>query len=257
MLMLKAGIFIDSENLSANGGRNMRYNVVRKLVEAQGATILRANAYVAFDEKREEQDQTYRLGKENHRNAIRRNGFHLVLKEARRYRDDEGREIVKANADIDLAVDALLQAENLDYVLLGTGDGDFLRLVRALQGKGKRVDLLSFANVNWEIRREADYHFSGFLVPQLVERNVARQMGVIHHVDEGRGFAFMTVREGLHVSELRTDVFLHISAFLNEGRPVNVQYLTNLKVREALVEFNVVEDGDGRIRAVDATEFRW
>ena len=100
--MLKAGIFIDSENLSYNGGRNMRYNVVRKLVEAQGAIVLRANAYVAYDEQRESKDPPYRLGKESHRNAIRRNGFHLVLKEARRYRDDEGKEIVKANADIDL-----------------------------------------------------------------------------------------------------------------------------------------------------------
>jgi len=42
---------------------------------------------------------------------------------------------VKANADLELAVDALLQAENLDYVLLETGDGDFMRLVRALQSE--------------------------------------------------------------------------------------------------------------------------
>ena len=115
--MLKAGIFIDSENLSYNGGRNMRYEVVRKLVEAQGATVLRANAYVAFDEQREQREPPYRVGKESHRNAIRRSGFHLVLQEARRYRNDEGQEVVKANADIDLAVDALLQAENLDYIV--------------------------------------------------------------------------------------------------------------------------------------------
>lgn len=255
--MLKAGIFIDSENLTYNGGRNMRYNVVRKLVEAQGATILRANAYVAFDEQRESVDPGYRMGKENHRNAIRRNGFHLVLKEARRYKDDEGREIVKANADIDLAVDALLQAENLDYVLLGTGDGDFLRLVRALQGKGKRVDLLSFGNVNWEIRKEADYHFSGFLVPDLVERSDQRSFGVIHHVDEGRGFAFLTMREGFHVSDIRTDIFLHVNDFRTDGRPITSQYLSNLKLREAIIDFSLVEGLDGKARATDATEFRW
>ncbi len=255
--MLKAGIFIDSENLSYNGGRNMRYDVVRKLVEAQGATILRANAYVAYDEQREASDSLYRIGKEGHRNAVRRAGFHLVLKEARRYRDDEGNEIVKANADIDLAVDALLQAENLDYVLLGTGDGDFLRLVRALQGKGKRVDLLSFANVNWEIRREADYHFSGFLVPNLVQRNDDRRMGIIHHVDEGRGYAFLTVREGLQLSEVRTDVFLHINEIRIDGRSINMQQLLQLKLKEALIDFTLQDGGDGKFRAVDATEFRW
>jgi uncharacterized LabA/DUF88 family protein len=255
--VLKAGIFIDSENLTYNGGRNMRYDVVRKLVEAQGATVLRANAYVAYDEQREQRELPYRLGKESHRNAVRRNGFHLVLKEARRYQNDEGQEIVKANADIDLAVDALLQAENLDYILLGTGDGDFLRLVRALQGKGKRVDLLSFANVNGEIRREADYHFSGFLVPDLVPKRDSRRMGVIHHVEENRGYAYMTVREGLHVSEVRTDVFLHINDVRVEGHPVNMQQFLNFKLRESHIEFSLVEEADGKARAVDAVEFRW
>lgn len=255
--MLKAGIFIDSENLSYNGGRNMRYEVVRKLVEAQGATVLRANAYVAFDEQREEREPQYRLGKESHRNAIRRSGFHLVLKEARRYRNDEGVEIVKANADIDLAVDALLQAENLDYILLGTGDGDFLRLVRALQGKGKRVDLLSFANVNWEIRKEADYHFYGFLVPELVQRRDNRRMGTLHHVDENRGFGYMTVREGLHVSDVRTDVFLHINEVRSDGRGVAMPQFLEYKLRESLIEFTLMVDADGKARAVDAIEFRW
>ncbi len=256
--MLKAGIFIDSENLSYNGGRSMRYDVVRKLVEAQGATVLRANAYVAYDPQREEHDAAFRLGKESHRNAIRRSGFHLVLKEARRYRNDEGQEIVKANADIDLAVDALLQAENLDYILLGTGDGDFLRLVRALQGKGRRVDLLSFANVNGQIRREADFHFSGFLVPELVQAREGRCTGVIHHVDEARGFAFMTVREGLHVADVRTDVFLHISDLHNDGgHPITMAQMVNYKVRETLIEFTRAPEQDGRVKAVDACEFRW
>jgi hypothetical protein len=41
--MLKAGIFFDLENLSWTGGRGCRYGVIRKLVEAQRAMILRAN----------------------------------------------------------------------------------------------------------------------------------------------------------------------------------------------------------------------
>ena len=52
--MLKAGIFLDVENLSRNGGWGLRYGTVKKLVEAQGATVVRANAYVAIDREREE-----------------------------------------------------------------------------------------------------------------------------------------------------------------------------------------------------------
>src|SRR5262249_3925178 len=205
-------------------------------------------------------DDDYQLQKESYRAAIRRNGFHLILKEVRRYRDAEGQEVLKANADLDLAVDAMLQAENLDYVLLGTGDGDFLRLVRALQSKGKRVDVLSFGHTSADLRREADVHFSGFLVPGLLPvrggtENV--RIGVVHHVDEERGFGYLTVREGLHVDDVRTDVFLHINDFSDGGRQVSMDAFKALKTREALVEFEMVEGREGKPRAARAVELVW
>ena len=114
--MLKAGIFLDMENLSRNGGWGIRYEVIKEMVEAQGTIVLRANAYLAVDVERERQDTGYRIRNENYRAAIRRNGFHLIRKEVRRYFDSEGELVVKANADLDLAVDAILQSENLDYM---------------------------------------------------------------------------------------------------------------------------------------------
>src|SRR5262245_45861978 len=185
--MLKAGIFLDIENLMRNGGWGIRYDVLKELVVAQGAIVLRANAYMAWDEEREKTDPAISRAKGGYRSAIRRNGFHLVLKEVRRYRDAEGAEVVKANSDLDLAVDAILQSESLDYVLLGTGDGDFIRVVRALQNHGKRVDLLSFWNTNRELRREVDNHFNGFLIPGLVrsdEVDPNRSRGTFRSMEE-------------------------------------------------------------------------
>ena len=252
--MLKAGIFLDVENLSRTGGRGFRYETVRRLVEAQGTTILRANAYLAIDVQREDEDDSYRQAKENHRNAVRRNGFHLRLKEARRYRNDEGLDIIKADSDLDLAVDALIQSEHLDYVLLGTGDGDFLRLVRALQDKGKRVDVLSFGNVSGDLRREADYHFPGFLIPDLLPPSDSL-IGVMHYVDE-RGFAYLTVRTGLAVDDLRTDVILYAQDYTEGGRKVSPERFRELKTREVLIQFELIE-GDGKPRARNAVEFAW
>jgi hypothetical protein len=57
--MLKAGIFLDLENLSRTGSRGCRYGVIRKLVEAQRAMILRANTYLAIDVAREGADPAY------------------------------------------------------------------------------------------------------------------------------------------------------------------------------------------------------
>lgn len=258
--VLKAGIFLDVENLTRNGGYGMRFRRVKELVEAQGGTVLRANAYMARDAERESEDDEYARKKEGYRDRVRREGFHLVLKEVRRYRDADGELVTKANADLDLAVDALLQGDNLDYVLLGTGDVDFLRLVRALQTRGKRVDLLSFANTSAELRRDVDYHFSGFLMPGIVPADSEtdhRTRGILHAVNEEKGFGFLTVQTGLGVDDVRDDIFLHITDLrdLHGGAPSNDRF-AELKNRRAIIEFEIEEQAPDRVKAVDAVVFQ-
>ena len=257
--MLKAGIFLDVENLTRNGGYGMRFPVVKKLVEAQGGTVLRANAYMARDLQREEAEGEYRRKKQGYRDRVRREGFHLVLKEVRRYRDAEGEVVTKANADLDLAVDALLQADNLDYVLLGTGDGDFLRLVRALQNRGKRVDLLSFSNTSSQLRRDVDNHFSGYLMPGILPTQAEEDgyhRGVMHAVNEEKGFGFLTVQTGLGIDDVRDDIFLHITDFHDRyGKPVDNDAFAALKERQRIIRFRLEEQEEDRVKAVDARPF--
>lgn len=256
--MLKAGIFLDMNNLMRNGGWGLRYDVVKDLVAAQGTIVLRANSYMAVDREREGQDLEYRQRIEAYRSAIRRNGYHLVPKEVKRYRDAEGEVVTKANADLDLAVDAMLQSENLDYVLLGTGDGDFLRLVRAIQSHGKRVDLLSFDNTSTELRQEVDNHFSGFLIPGLLpprEGAELRRRGYLHFVDEKRGFGFLTVRTGLGAGDVTDDIFCHIRDFTRDGLTVDNVVFAALRTRHVILEFDIVE-ADGRPKAINVVEFR-
>jgi uncharacterized LabA/DUF88 family protein/cold shock CspA family protein len=257
--MLKGGIFLDVENLTRNGGYGMRFRAVKNLVEAQGVTVLRANAYMAYDIDEERSDNIYRTAKQEYRNRLHREGFHLVLKEVQRYQNPDGTTTTKANADLDLAVDALLQSDNLDYVLLGTGDGDFLRLVRALQSRGKRVDLLSFANTSGALRREVDFHFSGFLMPGILpssQDNANLYRGIMHGVNEERGFGFLTVQTGLEAGAVRDDIFLHISDFSSaNGLSVSNEAFARLKTRGVIIEFELVEQGDGRPKAQFAREF--
>ena len=49
---------------------------------------------------------------------IRQCGFKVIKKYVKHFVDDEGILTTKANADMDLAIDALLQARNLDRVIL-------------------------------------------------------------------------------------------------------------------------------------------
>lgn len=259
--MLKAGIFLDVDNLVRNGGWGMRFRAVRELVEAQGATVVRANAYMAIDRDREASDPEFRKKKKQFRAAIRREGYHLVLKRVKRYRGEvEGETVVKADVDLDLAVDALLQSENLDHVLLGTGDGDFLRLVRAIQSRGKRVDLLSFAHTSTELLEEVDNHFNGFLYPSLLPRDEdepLRVRGTMHHVVEDKGYGFLTVRTGPGVDDVRDDVFLHINDFAGEtGAPVTNERFARLRDTGAIVEFDLVTLEDGKAKAENARELQ-
>lgn len=259
--MLKAGIFLDMENLWRNGGWGIRYDVVRQMVEKQGSTVLRANAYMACDYDREDTDAAYRQSKEAYRGAIRRNGFRLVLKEVRRYRNEDGEEVVKANADLDLAVDAMLQSENLDYVLLGTGDGDFVRLVLALQARGKRVDVLSFANTSSDLKVEADGHICGFLIPGLVrneETSPTRHRGYMRTVDEAKGFGFLVERTGLAPEDVFDDVFVHINDFTTRGgvKATNSEFAA-LKTSNSILEYDVDVLPDGRKKARNVTELLW
>lgn len=248
--MLKGGIFLDMENLMRCGGWNIRFDAVKELVEAQGVTIVRANAYMAVDEERESEDEEYRKKKLEYRSAVRRAGFHLVRKKVQRFPNADGEIVLKANADVELAIDALMQSENLDYSLLGTGDGDFVRLVRALQNRGKRVDLLSFRNTSTELRREVDYHYSGFLYPGILpgpeDGDEERRRGFIHMVDEEKGYGFVTIQTGYQPEEQRSDIFVHITDFKES---IDNREFARLKTYEEIIEFTLVENDEGKVQA--------
>src|SRR3546814_8445673 len=59
------------------------------------------------------------------------------------FTDATRRRKVKGNMDIELAVDVMEMLEYLDHVVLFSGDGDFRRLVEAVQRRGRRVTVVS------------------------------------------------------------------------------------------------------------------
>ncbi|KKL47624.1 hypothetical protein LCGC14_2333660, partial [marine sediment metagenome] len=69
------------------------------------------------------------------------NGFTMVTKPTKEFTDSSGRRKIKGNMDIELAVDAMRLAENLDHIVIFSGDGDFRSLVSVLQEMGKRFVL--------------------------------------------------------------------------------------------------------------------
>ena len=63
--------------------------------------------------------------------------------------------------DMELAIDMMGMADHVDHMVLFSGDGDFRRLVEALQRKGVRVTVVSSTKTHPsmiadELRRQAD-----------------------------------------------------------------------------------------------------
>ena len=154
----RIALFIDGSNLYAAAralGFDIDFKRLLEVFEAQGH-LIRAFYYTALLE-----DQEY--------SPIRPlvdwldyNGYTLVTKPTKEFIDATGRRKIKGNMDVELAIDVLEMSQNLDHIVLFSGDGDFRRLVEAVQRKACRVTVVSTVRstppmVADELRRQADY----------------------------------------------------------------------------------------------------
>jgi len=72
------------------------------------------------------------------------NGYTVVTKPTKRFLDPiSNRFKVKGNMDIDMAVDAMSLMHHMNELVLFTGDGDFVPLIKRLQQEGVVVTVVS------------------------------------------------------------------------------------------------------------------
>jgi len=258
----RVGIFVDAENINRCGGFGMRYDVLRQFACRDGGQALRLNAYVTFDPERAQSDPDYRDRTSRFHGSLRDMGYKVILKPVKWYTDPDGNRYGKANADLDMAVDAILQSESLDRVLLVTGDGDFTRVVTTLQNRGCRVEVTAFENVSRELRYEADFFFPAYCVPRLLAPKPGSQppdveWGEIgsrvrgwcyfHKEDEGYGFVRFLKRTSPHllVTETRDPDSPYGTAFLHDSRlPPDVNP-KGLPSRTLIFEFTLADTERG------------
>lgn len=262
----RVGVYVDVANLSRNGGYGMRYDVLREFACRGGATPVRLNAYVTFDADRADHDGDYRQAQESFHSSLRDFGFKVIEKHVRWYVDEEGNRFGKANADLDLAVDALLQSQNLDRVILATGDGDFVQVVRALQDSGCRVEVVAFENVSSDLRREADLFVSGYLVPNLLPTATAKigppwgevgsRVRGVFYSHTGKGYGFLRymgrISEEMWKLDSRQAESPYVSVFCHDSELPDDVNVGDLPSRSLIFEFEVKE-GEGRDRGMQAT----
>jgi len=157
-------VFVDVANIfyaAKAAGADIDYVTLLKAAVA-GRDFVRAYAYTGLDPENENQ--------RNFHSFLARHGYKVVSKDIRKYGDGK----VKANLDIELVVDMMKTARNLDVAIVVSGDGDFAPAIRAVQEMGVRVEVISFrGNTSSDLIEAADAFYD---ITQLarVDRDSSR-----------------------------------------------------------------------------------
>ncbi|MBT5073119.1 MAG: NYN domain-containing protein [Kordiimonadaceae bacterium] len=153
----KLAIFIDGSNLFATAKAlnfDIDYGRLRRYF-ATKSRLLRANYYTALIEDAEYSPLRPLV------DWLDYNGYTMVTKPTKEFTDAKGEKKIKGNMDMELAIDMMGMADHVDHMVLFSGDGDFRRLVEAIQRKGVRVSVVSSTKtrpsmIADELRRQAD-----------------------------------------------------------------------------------------------------
>jgi uncharacterized LabA/DUF88 family protein len=256
----KVGIYVDAVNVTMNGGFGLRYDVLRKFACRDGMSPSRMNVYLAFDERRAEEDQDYKNKTTRFSEVLRDFEYKVIKKPVQYYRDAETEEtITKSTVDMDMAVDIVMQADDLDKIVLLTNNGSYVSVVDAAQRKGVRVELVGFDDMSANLKKETDVYISGYLIPGLLPiespyawgKPGSRVRGVCYDFshDDGYGFLrFLTdVGENLWITDSRFEespyntVFAHISQFEDN---FDTKFLPS---RDLIFEFDLIENEKGLV----------
>ena len=153
----RIALFIDGANLHATArtlGFDIDYKRLLNEFEGRGS-LLRAFYYTAIMDD-EEYSSLRPLT-----DWLSYNGYTVVTKAVKEFTDAGGRRKVKGNMAVELAVDAMDLADQIDQMVLFSGDGAFRYLVEAVQRRGVRVTVISTISsqppiIADELRRQAD-----------------------------------------------------------------------------------------------------
>lgn len=132
----RVGVFVDAANIELALDRLKHRVNWKKLLDylSEGRQLVRAVAYSPVHDDPGVSIETQRFAE-----PFLDQGYRVVTKPLRRFADGT----IKANVDIEIALDIMEMLDRLDVVVLVSGDGDFERLVEVVQAKGVRVEVVS------------------------------------------------------------------------------------------------------------------
>ncbi len=143
----RVAVFIDTQNLyhSAKGKYRANVNYPELIANAvANRRLVRAFAYVIKSADGDE---------EKFFDALEQIGIEIRVKDLQVFHTGAK----KADWDVGIAVDMIRLTEKVDVIVLASGDGDFLEVMRFCQSRGVRVEVMAFEETtNAKLAEEAD-----------------------------------------------------------------------------------------------------
>ncbi|MCK4225339.1 NYN domain-containing protein [candidate division WOR-3 bacterium] len=135
--MKKVAVFIDVQNIQQvfeKQGAEIRYDKLKeyltKRYQKENGEIIKFSAFIPF--KQQDENRLKLI------DAISLIGYRVLSKQAKERPDGS----VKANMDIEMALEIVSLSSEIDEFVIITGDSDFEPLIDFLSRKGKRVLLI-------------------------------------------------------------------------------------------------------------------
>ena len=136
----RIGLFVDTQNLyySARDNYDAHVDYERLLdVAVRGRRLSHASAYVV-----EREGDATAYGFVTKLSAI---GYRVHRRPVKVHRaDEQGRVVLEGDWDMGIAADMVAAWSHLDVLVLASGDGDFVPMVRLAQRQGLRVEVVAF-----------------------------------------------------------------------------------------------------------------
>ncbi len=135
--MKKVAVYIDVQNIQQvfeKQGAEIRYDKLKdyltKRYKKENAEIIKFSAFVPF---RASDENRLKLI-----DAISLMGYRVLSKAAKDRPDGS----IKANMDVEMALEMITNIEYVDEIVLITGDSDFEPIIHYLSNKGKKILLI-------------------------------------------------------------------------------------------------------------------
>ncbi len=135
----RVALFVDTQNLYHSArdhfDRNVNYETLLAAA-ARGRRLVQATAYAV-----EREGDSGAFGFITKLTSL---GYRVNRRKLRVHRaDDQGRAVLEGDWDMGIAADIVRAWDHFDVLALASGDGDFVPLVRLVQERGKRVEVLA------------------------------------------------------------------------------------------------------------------